>query len=96
MGPGALDPCRADASHLRKMRVVRNDATSEAKSRGGDDAVRHRDVPMDALEKTCITSQFEIERHHLEASVLKGPELGQSLVLATLLADRVRHFRNHD
>ena len=96
IGPAVSDPCRTEAFHLREVRVVRDDATSEAESRGGDDAVRHGNVPMDALEKPCVTRQFEIERHHLESSMLKGAELGQGFVPASFLAHRVRHFCNHD
>lgn len=93
--PGS-DPSRADAFHLREVRVVRDDATFQAESHRGDDAVRHGDIPMGALEKACVSRQFEIERHHLETSMLKGPELGQGIVPPSLLAHRVRHFRNHD
>src|SRR3972149_2897499 len=51
---------------------------------------------MHALQEPGIARQLWIELHHFQASVLKGPELGQRLSAARLLTDGVRHLCDYD
>src|SRR5205823_5730412 len=43
-----------------------------------------------------IAGQLWIELHHLQASMLKCPQLRKRLVSSTFPADRVHHLRDHD
>src|SRR3989304_9162451 len=90
------DPRRTEALDLREMGIVRDHATSEAKRRGGNHTVRHGKIAIDALQKPSLARQLGIELHHFQASVLKGPELGQRLSTARFLTDCVHHFCNYD
>jgi len=77
------DPSRAEALHLREVRVVRDHATSEAEGRCGDYAVCQGEVPIDASEEPGVLRQDGVQRHDLQARVFKGPHLCQGLVPAT-------------
>src|SRR3989441_11128336 len=90
------NPRRTEALDFREVGIVRDNATPETKRRGGNHAVRHRQIPMHALQEPGLARQLRVELHHLQASVLKGPELGQRLSTARLLTDGVRHLCNHD
>src|SRR3989442_7191712 len=94
--PCVLDPSRAKTLDLREVRVVRHNATLEAEGRGGDHAICHREIPMDAPEEPCVARQPDIEGNHLQTGMLEGTQLGERLVSSTFPADRVRYFRDHD
>src|SRR3989442_8182082 len=91
-----LDPSRAKTLDLREVRVVRHNATLEAEGSGGDHAICHREIPMDAAEEPSVARQPDIEGNHLQTGMLEGTQLGERLVSSTLPADRVRYFRDHD
>src|SRR5438132_1013460 len=90
------NPCRTEALDFREVGIVGDNATPETKRRGGNHAVRHGQIPVHALQEPGLARQLRVELHHLQASVLKGPELGQRLSTARLLTDGVRHLCNHD
>src|SRR5437870_1524111 len=90
------DPNRAKTFHLREVRVVRHNATLEAESRGGDYAICHWEIPMDAPESPSVTRQPDIEGDHLETGMLKGPQLGKRLVSSAFPAHGAHYLRNHD
>src|SRR2546427_4019240 len=70
------NPRRTEAPDFREVGIVRDNATPETKRRGGNHAVRHGEIPMLALQEPGLARQLRLEVHHLQASVLKGPELG--------------------
>src|SRR2546426_5463718 len=90
------NPCRTEALDFREVGIVGDNATPETKRCSGNHAVRHRQIPMHALQEPGLARQLRVELHHLQASVLKGPELGQRLSTARLLTDGVRHLCDHD
>src|SRR3989454_1218262 len=93
---GVLDPSRAKTLDLREVRVVRHNATLEAEGRGGDHAICHREIPMDAPEEPSVARQPDIEGNHLQTGMLEGTQLGERLVSSTFPADPVRDFHDHD
>src|SRR3989475_7417109 len=70
------NPRRTEALDFREVGIVRDNATPETKRRGGNHAVRQRQIPMHALQEPGLARQLRVELHHFQASVLKGPELG--------------------
>lgn len=90
------DPRRTEAPDFREMWIVRDHATPEAERRGGDHAVRNREIPMHALQKPCLARQVSIERCYIQARVFKGPELGQDLGTASLLTNHVHYLCDYD
>src|SRR5438128_7699236 len=71
------NPRRTEAPDFREVGIVRDNATPETKRRGGNHTVRHGEIPMHALQEPGLARQLRVELHHLQASVLKVPDLAQ-------------------
>lgn len=59
------DPSRAETLHSGEVRIICYHAALEAKGRSGDDAIRHGEVPMDALEKPRVARQPKVKGNQL-------------------------------
>src|SRR5437016_5639469 len=90
------DPNRAKALDLREVGVVRHNATLQAEGRGGDYAICHREIPVEAPEGPSVARQTDVEGDYLAIGMLKGPQLSKRLVSSTFPADRVHYLRDHD
>src|SRR3989442_495253 len=64
------NPCRTEALDFREVGIVGDNATPETKRCSGNHAVRHRQIPMHALQEPGLPPQLRVEFHHLQPTAL--------------------------